>query len=135
MRNLVVHDYSTKVSGFPDDIVKLDHPIMDVYTTVRMDNENEIIIQISQAPSKTDEEVSMLSIFLVRYNDTKIDTEPMHFRSVSEFGIDISNEYANNNVVIFTIRAISVGVPIRTPSNEDLDTLPIYEITSPLFWN
>ena len=108
---------------------------MDVYTTVRMDNENKIIIQISQAPSKTDEEVSMLSIFLVRYNDTKIDTEPMHFRSVSEFGIDISNEYANNNVVIFTIRAISVGVPIRTPSNEDLDTLPIYEITSPLFWN
>ena len=108
---------------------------MDVYTTVRMDNENEIIIQISQAPSKTDEEVSMLSIFLVMYNDTKIDTEPMHFRSVSEFGIDISNEYANNNVVIFTIRAISVGVPIRTPSNEDLDTLPIYEITSPLFWN
>ena len=33
------------------------------------------------------------------------------------------------------LRGISEGSPIRTPSDKDLDTLPVYEITRSLFWD
>ena len=33
------------------------------------------------------------------------------------------------------LRCIATGVTIRTTINEDLDTLPVYDITSPMFWD
>ena len=36
-------------------------------------------------------------------------------------------------MVKFVLRGNSSGVPIRTPRNEDLEILPVYEIISPLF--
>ena len=33
------------------------------------------------------------------------------------------------------LRGVAARVNIRTPSDEDLDTLPLYEITIPLFWD
>ena len=42
------------------------------------------------------------------------------------------NEDDNNIVVNFTLRGISAGFLIITPSDQELDTLPVYEITIPL---
>ena len=33
------------------------------------------------------------------------------------------------------LQGINFGVNIRTPSDEDLDNLYVYEITIPLFWD
>ena len=57
----------------------------------------------------------------------------MQFDPRSQFGIIIQNEYANDTVVKLTLRGIVMGVPIRTPINEDMETLTKYKITSPLF--
>ena len=59
----------------------------------------------------------------------------MNFYPRSQIGIVLPNEDANNNVVKFTLRGIVTGVTIRTPSDEDLYTLPVYEITRSLFWD
>ena len=46
--NIVSHDYSTKLLGFSEDILKLELPIVDSPTTLRTDNDDEIIIEINQ---------------------------------------------------------------------------------------
>ena len=33
------------------------------------------------------------------------------------------------------LQGIANEVNIRTPSDEDLDTLPMYDMTSPMFWD
>ena len=76
-----------------------------------------------------------MSTFLVRYNGTIIDTAPMYLYPRSQFGTVPPNEDANNTVVKLTIIGVATGAPIRTPSDEEMDTLPIYEIPSPLFWD
>ena len=35
----------------------------------------------------------------------------------------------------FNIKGVATGVNIRTPRDEKMDTLPMYEITIPLFWD
>ena len=75
-----------------------------------------------------------MSTFQVSYNGTKIDTEPMQFNPRYQFDILLPNEDVNYTLVIFTLRVVVVSIPSRTPINEDLDTLPVYEITSPIFW-
>ena len=57
----------------------------------------------------------------------------MKFDPRYQFGIVITNEDANDTLVKFNIRCIDAGVPVRNPTDEELETLPIYEITSSLF--
>ena len=53
-RTMVPHDYSPKVSGFSDGIGQLELPIVDSATTVRTENNDEIIIRINQGSYKPD---------------------------------------------------------------------------------
>ena len=76
-----------------------------------------------------------MSTFQVRYNGIGINAASMQFDPRYQFGIVLPNEDVNNTVVKFTLRGIVMGVPIRIPSNEELDTLPVYEIKSSLFWD
>ena len=71
--------------------------------------------------------------FQVRYNCTIINTSPMKFKPRSQFGIVISNVDAKDILVNFSRIVVAAGVSIRTSRNEELDTIPMYEITSPLF--
>ena len=48
--------------------------MLDAANIVRMDNDNDIIIQINQSLFKPDEDVLLMSTFQVRCNDTIIDT-------------------------------------------------------------
>ena len=57
---MVVHDYSTKVLGFLYDIGQLELSIVDAATTISMDNDDEVIIRITQTLSKLDEYVSLM---------------------------------------------------------------------------
>ena len=50
---------------------------MDAATTVRTENDDEIIIKINKALSKPDEDFFLMSTFQVGYNSTRIDTAPM----------------------------------------------------------
>ena len=70
-------DYYTKFSGFLDNIGKLELPKLGSATTVRMENYNGIIIQINQAITKPDGDVSLMSNFQVKYNVTIFDTSQM----------------------------------------------------------
>ena len=106
-RTLVIHEYSAKVSGFPEKIGKLKPPIMDDASTVRRDNDDDIIIWIYQSLSKPDEDVSIISSFQVSYNVTIIDTAPMYFNPRSQFGIVIPNGYVNNTLVKSTLKDIA----------------------------
>ena len=108
---------------------------MDAVTAVSKENGYETIIRINQALPKPDEYVSLLSTFQVRYNGTGINASSMQFDPRSQFGIVLPNEDVSDTVVNFTLRGIVMGVPIRIPSNEELDTLPVYEIKSSLFWD
>ena len=40
-----------------------------------------------------------------------------------------------DGVIKFTLRGIDAGIPNRTPSDEDMDNIPVYDIISPLFWD
>ena len=59
----------------------------------------------------------------------------MYFKPRYQFGIGIPNEDANGTVAKFTLRDISVGVPIRTCTDDELENIPAYEIISPLLWD
>ena len=72
---------------------------MDSDTTGRMDNDNKIIIQISQEIYKPDEYVSLISNFQVSYNGTIINTAPMKYDLRPRFVIVLPNEYSNKNVI------------------------------------
>ena len=58
----------------------------------------------------------------------------MQFDPRSQIDIIIPNKDANDTMVKFMLRGISVGIPIITPIYEEMDTIPVYEITRPLFW-
>ena len=90
---------------------------------------------MNQALYKPDEYVLLVSTFIVRHNGTRTSTAPIHFDPRYQFGIVITNEDANDTLVKFNIRCIDAGVPVRNPTDEELETLPIYEITSSLFWD
>ena len=62
------------------------------------------------------------------YNGDRIDTATMQSNPRSKFGIVLHNEDDNNTVVKFALRGI-------TPSDEELETLPVYKIRSPLFFD
>ena len=88
---LVVHDYHAKVSGFSEEILKLELTVVDATTTVMADNDDKIIIQIYQALPKPYEDVSLISTFQVKCNVTKINTTPMQFNPRSQFVIVLPN--------------------------------------------
>ena len=77
----------------------------------------------------------LIYTFQVRYCNTRIDTSPIQFNPISKFGIVLPNEDANNTVVKFTLICIATVIPIITPRDEDMETLLVYEITIPLFWD
>ena len=133
-RTLLTKDYYAKVSGFSEKIGKLKPPIVDDASTVRTDNDDDIIIQIDQSLSKPDENVLLMSNFQGSYNVTRIDTAPMYFNPKPQFGIVITNGDVNDTLVKFTLKRIATGFPIRIPSDEELDTISIYEIKTSLFW-
>ena len=58
----------------------------------------------------------------------------MQFDSWYQINIVLPKNYVNDTIVKFTLQGIAIGVKIRAPSDEDMDTLPVYEITSLLFW-
>ena len=86
-------------------------------------NDNGIIIQINIALSQLDDDVLLVLFLQVRYNGTLIDTVPVQFDPISQFGIVPLNEDVNYTVVKFMLRDISAVVPIRTPSDQELYTL------------
>ena len=57
----------------------------------------------------------------------------MKFDSRSQFGIFLPNEYSNNTIIKFKLRGSVEVVTISTTSDKDLYTLPVYDITTPLF--
>ena len=59
----------------------------------------------------------------------------MKFDPISQFGIVLPNEDANDTIIKLTLWGITSGVKIRTPSYEEMDTLPVYDINSSLFWD
>ena len=54
----------------------------------------------------------------------------MEFDPIFQFGVVFLNENANNTIINFTLRGVAMGVKIRVPSDEELDTLPVYDINS-----
>ena len=70
----------------------------------------------------------MISTFNIRFNDTNIYTAPTQFNSISQFGIVLPNENENYTVLKFMLKGIATGTPFRTPSDEELETLPVNEI-------
>ena len=83
-------------------------------------NDNGIITQINIALSQPDDDVLLVLFLQVRYNGTLIDTVPVQFDPISQFGIVPLNEDVNYTVVKFTLIGIVVGLPIRTPSDQEL---------------
>ena len=57
----------------------------------------------------------------------------MIFYPISQLVVVLPNKYNNYTIVKFALRGISARINIRNSSDEDLDTLPVYDITSPLF--
>ena len=76
-----------------------------------------------------------MSNFQVCYNGTRIDTEPMKFGTRYQFGIFLPNKEDNDTIIKFTLWGIATGATIRNPRNKYLDTLPVYKIKIPLFWD
>ena len=76
-----------------------------------------------------------MSNFQVWYNGTKINTAQIQFDPRYQFLIVLPNNNANDTYVKFTFQGIVTRVAIRTPRDEYLDTLAIYEITSPILWD
>ena len=52
----------------------------------------------------------------------------MIFYPRSQIGIVLPNENENYTVLKFMLKGIATGTPFRTPSDEELETLPVNEI-------
>ena len=76
-----------------------------------------------------------MSNVLFWYNSTRVDTEPIQFYPIFQFGNVLPNNNDNGTIVKFNIQGIATEVTIRNPRNEDLETLSVYEITSTFFWD
>ena len=76
-----------------------------------------------------------MSTFKFIFNGNKSDTAPMDFDPESHFGIVLPDQDVNNSIIKCMLRGVAARVNIRTPSDEEMENLPMYEITSPLFWD
>ena len=133
----LVHDrgHSCQVEGFSADVGTLSLPIVDAVTVAETTEGKEVLIQINQALWKPDEDHSLLSSFQCRYSGTRLDNVPMSQDDRSEYGIVIDSDEHGRVVLPFNLKDSSTGFAIRTPDDEDLNTRPLFEITSQLPWD
>ena len=129
------HDYTATVSGFSDGIGTMSLPVVDAVTVAKTADGMEVMLQFNQALYKADEERSLLSTFQARWSGTRVDSVPMSHDPTSLFGIVIEDEDLGKAVVPFNIDRASCGFNCRTPTDEDWETLPLFEITSRLRWD
>lgn len=129
------HDYSATVSGFSDGIGSMELPIVDAVTVAKTTDGSEVLLQFNQALYKADEERSLLSSFQTRWSGTRLDSVPMSQDPTSLFGIVIEDEDHGRVVIPFNIKQSSCGFECRTPTDEDWESLPLFEVTSRLRWD
>ena len=64
-----------------------------------------------------------------------MEKEPIQFDPIYQFNIVLLNEDNNYTIINLTLRGITAGFNIKTPSDEELENLPVYDIASDLFWD
>ena len=95
----------------------------------------ESILRVNQAVSKPDEPRSLLSTFQARWSGTRVENVPVQYDPDSRFGLVFEDEELGTRIVPFDLDGVNAGLDIRTPTNEDRERLPEYEVTSGLEWN
>ena len=135
-RVITVHDYTCSVTGFSSDLGELEAvSVVDAVTVAEDTKGNAVLLRINQALHKPDEKRSLLSTYQVRHNGIRVDATPVQFDKTSAFGIVLPKEDAEDATIRFTLRGVSAGFKVRTPTNEELDTMQPYELTSQLYWD
>ena len=63
-----------------------------------------------------------------------VDNNPVQNNPSSILGLILHNKDTYDTVISFKLHGVSTGLDIRTPSYEDMEILPIYEVTRQLLW-
>ena len=109
--------------------------VVDAITVARTSEGEDVLLRVNHCLHQPDEERSLLSSFQVRHSGTRIDSTPMQHDDRSLFGIVLDTEKKGRVVIPFSLRGTSAGFMIRTPDDEDLDNLDVFDITSTLTWD
>ena len=109
--------------------------MVDAITVARTSEGEDVLLRVNHCLHKPDEGRSLLSSFQVRHSGTRIDSTPMQHDDRSLFGIVLDTEEKGRVVIPFSLRGTSAGFMIRTPDDEDLDNLDVFDITSRLVWD
>ena len=134
-RVVTEHDYTTEVSGFTDGIGSVNLPVVDALGVATTKDGREVILRINQALYQEGEDRSLLSTFQARWSGTRVDNVPVSQDPTSEFGIVLHSEEDGREIVPFSMRGTSIGFKVRRPLDEDLESLPIFDVTSSLHWD
>ena len=134
-RVLVEHDYSCTVSGFTDALGSLSLQVVDAVAKTVSTDGREVLLRVNQALYKPGSTQSLLSTPQVRDSGTRVDTTWVQHDATSNFGLVLEDGEHGRLVIPFTLDGVSGGFSITSPDDEELDQLPIYEITSSLHWD
>ena len=129
------HGHSAEVKGFTGEMGTVKLQVVDAITVARTSEGEDVLLRVNHCLHKPDEGRSLLSSFQVRHSGTRIDSTPMQHDDRSLFGIVLDTEEKGRVVIPFSLRGISAGFMIRTPDDEDLDKLDVFDITSRLVWD
>ena len=129
------HGHSAEVEGFTDRIGTIKLQVVDAITVAKTSEGEDVLLRVNHCLHQPDEERSLLSSFQVRHSGTRIDSTPMQHDDRSLFGIVLDTEKKGRVVIPFSLRGTSAGFMIRTPDDEDLDNLDVFDITSTLAWD
>ena len=110
-------------------------PVVDAVAKVRTTDGRQILLRVNQGLYQPGSSQSLMSTPQVRDAGTRVDTTWVQHDSTSNFGIVLQSEEYGRLVVPFTIDGASSGFSISSPDDDELEELPIFEITSSLHWD
>ena len=134
-RVLVEHDYQCSVSGFSESLGSLSLPVVDAVAKVMTTDGREVLLRVNQALYKPGSSQSLMSTPQVRDSGTRVDTTWVQHDETSNYGVVLDSEEHGRLIVPFTLNGVSSGFSVSSPDDEELEQLPIFEITSSLYWD
>ena len=131
-RVIVKHDYQCTVSGFSESLGSLSLQVVNAVTKTRTTDDRKILIRVNQALYKPGSSQSLMSTPQVRDSGTRIDTTWVQHDETSNFGQVLESEKHGRMVVPFALDGVSASFSVSSPDDDELDQLPILQITSSL---
>ena len=116
------------VKPFLDSYDGQNVPIVNALYAYDDQDGQSYIICVNQALYFKEEEVALMSTFQARASGAVVSNIPKQFEENSPFSISFPGQYLS---IPFLIKGTTCYIPLRTPTEKEVNSLPRFNITSP----